>query len=69
LTGCGCALLIALLVGGIVFMIFGSTDTGEPVAQIAALAVVAGVAAQLRTHRRMTLVPRRLALVRTRRAQ
>lgn len=68
MTGCGCALLIALLVGGIVFMIFGSTDSGEPITQIAALALITYVLAQLRTHRRVTLVPRRLALIRARRS-
>jgi hypothetical protein len=31
LTGCGCLILVGILIGGIVFMIFGSTDTGEPV--------------------------------------
>ena len=39
MTGCGCAILIALLVGGLFFMIFGSTDPGEPIAQIVAFAV------------------------------
>ena len=67
MTGCGCALLVALLVGGIVFMIFGSTDTGEPIAQIAALAA-ALVAAGLGRHRWTALVPRRLPFVRARRA-
>jgi hypothetical protein len=49
LTGCGCLILVAMLVGGIVFMVFGSTDPGEPVAQIVgvvtalALLWVAGV--------------------------
>jgi hypothetical protein len=32
-TGCGCLILVAILVGGIVFMIFGSTDPGEPIDQ------------------------------------
>jgi len=36
-TGCGCLLLIAALVGLIVFMIFGSTDPGEPIETAAAL--------------------------------
>jgi len=36
-TGCGCLILIGILIGGIVFMIFGSTDPGEPIAQITAL--------------------------------
>ena len=38
LTGCGCLILVALIVGLIVFMIFGSTDAGEPVDAAAALA-------------------------------
>lgn len=37
MTGCGCVLLIALLVGLIVFLIFGSTDPGEPIETAAAL--------------------------------
>ncbi len=60
MTGCGCALLIALIVGLIAFMLFGSTDPGEPVdaAVVLALALlVAGVAQ-----------PVRRALVRARRA-
>jgi hypothetical protein len=61
-TGCGCLLLIAVLVGGIVFMIFGSTDPGEPIAQagrlVATLVLTLG----------MTLVPRRRGLVRASRA-
>jgi ABC-type transport system involved in cytochrome bd biosynthesis fused ATPase/permease subunit len=36
-TGCGCLLLIAAIVGLIVLMIFGSTDAGEPVETAAAL--------------------------------
>jgi len=36
-TGCGCLLLIAALVGLIVFMIFGSTDSGEPIETAVAL--------------------------------
>jgi hypothetical protein len=65
MTGCGCLLLVALLVGGITFMIFGSTDPGEPIAQAlrtAWLAVtviaLAGVAS----------APFRRSLVRARRA-
>jgi hypothetical protein len=30
-TGCGCLILVGILIGGIVFMIFGSTDPGEPI--------------------------------------
>lgn len=37
MTGCGCLLLIAALVGLIVFMIFGSTDPGEPIETAVAL--------------------------------
>jgi hypothetical protein len=64
-TGCGCLILIALLVGGIVFMVFGSTDTGEPIEQAVALLVVVLF---VRAVLRMTRVPARLALVRARRA-
>jgi len=39
-TGCGCLLLIAALVGLIVFMIFGSTDSGEPIETAAALILI-----------------------------
>ena len=60
MTGCGCLILIALLVGGIVFMIFGSTDPGEPIAQ--ATAVLLGLALL-----RMTFVPAGRSLVRARR--
>ena len=66
MTGCGCAILIALLVGGIVFMIFGSTDPGEPIAQIAALGIIA--VASLAVRRRALRVPLRFALIRARRA-
>lgn len=61
MTGCGCLILIAVLVGGIVFMVFGSTDPGEPIAQaVAALFALALL--------RMTLVPVGRGLVRARRA-
>jgi hypothetical protein len=59
-TGCGCLLLIAALVGLIVFMIFGSTDAGEPIESAVALLVL------LWLTEREALVPRRRALVRTR---
>ena len=39
MTGCGCLILIGILIGGIVFMIFGSTDPGEPIEQMTALVV------------------------------
>jgi len=58
-TGCGCLLLIAALVGLIVFMIFGSTDPGEPIETAAALLL-------MWLAQRETLVPRRRALVRSR---
>ena len=61
MTGCGCLILVAVLVGGILFMIFGSTDPGEPIAQAAALATLLLIV-------RMTLVPLRGGLVRVRRA-
>jgi hypothetical protein len=59
-TGCGCLLLIAALVGLIVFMIFGSTDAGEPIESAVALFLVLWLA------EREALVPGRRALVRTR---
>ena len=61
MTGCGCLILVGVLVGGIVFMIFGSTDPGEPIAQ--AVAALLGLALL-----RMTFVPFRRGLVRVRRA-
>jgi hypothetical protein len=59
-TGCGCLLLIAALVGLIVFMIFGSTDPGEPIETAVALLLV------LWSGQRQSLVPRRGLLVRSR---
>jgi len=56
-TGCGCLLLIAALVGLIVFMIFGSTDSGEPIETAVALFLLMWLA------QREALVPRRRALV------
>ena len=60
MTGCGCLLLIAALVGLIVFMIFGSTDSGEPIDSAVALLLLLWLAQW------ETLVPRRRALVRSR---
>jgi hypothetical protein len=59
-TGCGCLLLIALIVGLIVSMVFGSTDAGEPIETAAALI------AALLLGQRLALVPWRRALVRSR---
>jgi hypothetical protein len=59
-TGCGCLLLIAAIVGLIVFMIFGSTDAGEPVETAAVLLLLGGLG------QRLALVPRRRVLVRAR---
>ena len=59
MTGCGCLLLIVALVGLIVFMIFGSTDSGEPIETAAALILIW-------LAQRETLVPRCRALVRSR---
>jgi hypothetical protein len=59
-TGCGCLLLIAALVGLIVFMIFGSTDSGEPIESAVALFLLLWLA------QRQALVPLRRALVRPR---
>ena len=58
MTGCGCLLLVGVIVGLIVFMLFGSTDPGEPVEQAVAVALLAGMAG----------VPLRRALVRVRHA-
>ena len=60
MTGCGCLLLIAALVGLIVFMIFGSTDPGEPIETAVALFLL------LWLGQREALVPGRRALVRSR---
>jgi hypothetical protein len=59
-TGCGCLLLIAALVGLIVFMIFGSTDSGEPIESAVALFLLLWLA------ERQTLVPGCRLLVRSR---
>jgi hypothetical protein len=59
-TGCGCLLLIAALVGLIGFMLFGSTDPGAPIETAVALLLV------LWLGQRQTLVPRRRVLVRSR---
>lgn len=60
MTGCGCLLLIGAIVGLIVFLIFGSTDAGEPIETAAALFLV------LLSGQRLALVPRRRVLVRAR---
>jgi hypothetical protein len=71
-TGCGCALLVILLVGGITFMVFGSTDPGEPIAQTAMVARVAFVILIARLAftalLRVAFAPVRRGLVRARRA-
>ena len=59
MTGCSCLVLVAILVGGILFMIFGSTDPGEPIEQIAALGALVLLL-------RVTRVPLRRGLVRLR---
>jgi len=61
-TGCGCLILIGILIGGIVFMIFGSTDPGSPVESAARLLLIFVICG-------MSFVPLRRALVRPRRAQ
>lgn len=73
MTGCGCLFLIALLVGGITFMIFGSTDPGEPIAQAtlrSALLLFAFAlsALPLAVLARVASAPLRHGLVRARRA-
>ena len=60
MTGCGCLLVIVALVGLIVFMMFGSTDSGEPIESAVALFLLLWLA------ERETLVPRRRLLVRSR---
>ena len=60
MTGCGCLLLIAALVGLIVVMIFGSTDPGAPIETAVALILVRWLG------QRQTIVPRRRVLVRSR---
>ena len=62
MTGCGCLLLIAVIVALIVFMIFGSTDAGEPIETAVALFLL------LLLGQRRALVPGRRALVRARHA-
>jgi ABC-type polysaccharide/polyol phosphate export permease len=59
-TGCGCLLLIAAIVGLIVFMIFGSTDSGEPIDTAVALLFL------LLLGQRLAFVPLRRVLVRAR---
>ena len=59
MTGCGCLLFIAALVGLIAVLIFGSTDPGEPIETAVALLLV------LWLGQRQALVPRRRALVRS----
>jgi hypothetical protein len=59
-TGCGCLLAIAAIVGLIVFLIFGSTDAGEPIDTAVALFLV------LLSGQWLALVPRRRLLVRAR---
>ena len=63
MTGCGCALLIVLIVGTLGFFIFGSTDPGEPIEQATALLAFALLLA------RMARVPLGRALVRAGGAQ
>ena len=60
MTGCGCLLVIVALLGLIVFMMFGSTDSGEPIESAVALFLL------LLLAERETLVPRRRLLVRSR---
>ena len=64
MTGCGCALLIAIIVGILGFFIFGSTDPGEPIEQAVVFFVPLVVFLV-----RMAPVPLRRALVRAGRAQ
>lgn len=56
MTGCGCLIVVAIIVGLIVFMVFGSTDPGEPVDAAVSLAALLLVW--------VTAVPLRRVLVR-----
>ena len=60
MTGCGCLLLIAALIGLIALLVFGSTDPGEPIETAVALLVL------LWSGERQALVPGRRVLVRSR---
>ena len=60
MTGCGCVLLIAALVGLILFLVFGSTDPGEPIETAVALLLL------LWSGQRQAFVPGRGVLVRSR---
>ena len=60
MTGCSCLLLVAALVGLIVFVIFGSTDAGDPIETAVALFLL------LWSGQRKALVPGRRLLVRAR---
>jgi hypothetical protein len=60
-TGCGCLLLIAALVGLIGFLIFGSTDPGEPIESAVALSLLLLGLRQALVPRRRVLVPARHA--------
>ena len=60
MTGCSCLLLVAVLVGLIVFVIFGSTDAGDPIETAVALFLL------LWSGQRQALVPGRRLLVRAR---
>ena len=57
MTGCSCLLLIAALVGLIVFVIFGSTDAGEPIETAVALFLL------LWSGQRQPFVPRGRRLI------
>ena len=41
MTGCGCLLLVAALIGVLYVLLFGSTDAGEPAQEAVALLTVA----------------------------
>lgn len=40
MTGCGCLLLVGALIALLYVVLFGSTDSGEPIEQAVALAAV-----------------------------
>lgn len=53
MTGCGCLLVVGLIVGLLVVFLFGSTDSGEPVEEVIALAI--GAFVPLRARRTLVL--------------
>lgn len=57
MTGCGCLFLVALLAALLYVFIAGSTDAGEPVAEIVALAMLLVATRQAATAGRRRSIP------------